>query len=124
MKISVFGNPNLSQDSLAFRLVPHLQKFLPQAEFIHQDPQEQIMPLGESIWWIIDVVSNTSQVMLIENLDQLRNKRRVSMHDYDLSTELKLIKKIYPDITIKIIGVPSQGEVKKIAREVAQIITS
>ncbi len=124
MKISVFGNPNLPQDSLAFRLVPHLQKLLPHAEFIHQDPQEQIIPLGESIWWIIDVVRNFSVVKLISDLDQIKDTKRVSLHDYDLATELKLIKKIYPDITIKIVGVPPQGEVEKIARQVAEIIAS
>lgn len=124
MKISVFGNPNLPQDSLAFRLVPHLQKLLPHAEFIHQDPQEQIMPLNEPIWWIIDVVKNISEVKLISDLDQIKEVKRVTLHDYDLATELKLIKKIYSDIIIKIVGVPSQGEVEKIAKQVASIITN
>lgn len=124
MKISVFGNPDLPQDSLAFRLIPHLQRILPSAEFIHQDPQEQILPPRESVWWIIDVVKNISKVQLITNLDQIKNTKTVSLHDYDLATELKLIKKIFPSITIKIVGVPSQGSVEKIAEEVAKIITN
>ncbi len=124
MKISVFGNPNLPQDSLAFRLVPHLQQLIPGAEFIHQDPQEQIMPSDEPVWWIIDVVKGIAQVKVIENLDELKDKRRVSMHDYDLSTELKLIKKIYPQLVLRIIGVPEKGDIKLLAKQVATILTS
>ncbi len=124
MTISVFGNPNLPQDSLAFRLIPHLQRLLPRAEFIHQDPQEQIMPPNESVWWIIDVVKNISEVKLITDLEQIKDAKRMTLHDYDLATELKLIKKIYPNLEIKIVGVPSYGNVEKIASRVANIITN
>lgn len=124
MKISVFGNPNLPEDSLALKLVPYLKKMMPEAEFIHQDPQEQIIPPAESIWWIIDVVKNLDQVCLITDLDKIKDQRRFSLHDYDLATELKLIKKINPELSLRIIGIPSQGDIKLLAKKVVAILTN
>jgi hypothetical protein len=124
MKVSVFGNPNIPEDSLPLKIATYLKLKLPSIEFIHQDPQEQILPPDESVWWIIDTVIGLKEVVVINNLDELKDKRRLTMHDYDVSTELKLIKKIKPDIEIKIIGVPPFGEVVQVAKQVVAILSS
>ena len=123
MKVSVFGNPNIPEDALPLKIATYLKNKLPQVEFVHQDPQEEIMPLGDKIWWIIDTVRGFSEVKLITNLDQVKEIRRVTLHDYDLSTELKLIKKINPNLEIRIIGVPPQGDIPKLAEQVFEILT-
>jgi len=123
--ISVFGNPDLSQDSLAIKLLPLLQARLPQFLFSQQNPLEECTPpANQKIWWIIDVVKNLKQVKLITNLDQLKSTRQLSLHDYDLGMQLALIKKINSKLEIKIIGLPPTGEPAEILESVVTLLTT
>ncbi|OGY91948.1 MAG: hypothetical protein A3B30_01755 [Candidatus Komeilibacteria bacterium RIFCSPLOWO2_01_FULL_52_15] len=57
-------------------------------------------------WWIIDAVKGISDVRLITEKDIIEVKRRLTMHDYDLGMHLTLLKKIYPKLQLRIIGIP------------------
>lgn len=124
MKVSVFGNPDLTSDSLPLRLLTDLEKELPQVEFIHQDPNEECQPLDSKEWWIIDTIKGINKVELIEDIDKFKNQPRVTMHDFDLGMQLKLIKKINPDLKIRIIGVPEAGEAHRIINEIVRILST
>jgi hypothetical protein len=104
MRVSVFGNPDLDQDSLVTRLVPRLRKRFPEIEFKVEDPSEGLRPPAGA-WVILDVAQGIKGVKLIKNIDQLTAARRLSLHDYDLAMELKLLGKLGKLKKLKIIGV-------------------
>ena len=106
MKISIFGNEDLVNDSLPVKLMPELKTQFPEHEFVHQDPTEDILPPNEKEWIIIDTVEGIDKVELFADVKKINSPRRVSLHDYDLAMHLSLIKKLYPDLKIRIIGVP------------------
>lgn len=124
MKISVFGNEDLKKDSLPVKLIPQLEEALPQHEFIHQDPNEDVLPPEEKDWLIIDTVQGIKEVELIENLDRLKSNPRFSLHDYDLGMHLQLLKKIYPDLKVRIIGIPMSGDKDKILRKLISLLSN
>ena len=123
MKISVFGNEDLPEDSLPVKLIPELKKEFPKYEFIHQDPTEDVLPPGEKEWIIIDTVEGIDTVKLFDDVKKINSPRRVSLHDYDLAMHLSLIKKLYPDIKIRIIGVPQMGDEQEILKDVVGILS-
>lgn len=106
MKISIFGNPDLDQDSLPIRILPKLRIKFPDIEFVQEDPNELNLPEA-SEWLIIDTVVGLDKVQLLRP-NEIKNisKSKVSMHDFDLSAHLSWINKIKKGIEIKIIGIP------------------
>ncbi|MBU2052291.1 hypothetical protein KKH13_03765 [Patescibacteria group bacterium] len=105
MKISVFGNPDLEVDSAALKLIPELKRRYPKAEIVVEDPTEGLKPVRD--WVIVDVCQGISKITEFTDLDKFESLRRVSVHDYQVSTELKLLKKLGKIKQLKIIGVPA-----------------
>ncbi|MEM0333223.1 MAG: hypothetical protein QXX30_02030 [Candidatus Aenigmatarchaeota archaeon] len=103
MKIYVFGNPLVKKDSLAVKLSKKLKKVFPQIDFEEFDVVED---LKEENLVIMDVAEGIEKVEIIEDLDLLENRKIYSLHDYDLSYELKLLKKIGKIKNVKIIAIP------------------
>ncbi len=104
MKISVFGNPDLAEDSAALKLIPGLKQKYPRAEIVVEDPAEGLRPARD--WTIVDVCQGISQITEFTDLDRFASARRLSVHDYDLAMELKLLKKLGKIKKLKIIAVP------------------
>lgn len=104
MKVSVFGNPDLDQDNATIKLIPWLKQKYPRAEIVIEDPTEGLKPAAD--WLIVDVCQGINQLTEFEDLDQFESLRRVSVHDYDLAMELKLLKKLGKIKKLKIIAVP------------------
>lgn len=104
MKISVFGNPDLDKDNAAIKLIPQLKKQYPQAEIVVEDPTEGLKPADD--WLIVDVCQGITKMTEFTDPDQFTSARRISVHDYDLATELKLLKKLGKIKKLKIICVP------------------
>lgn len=105
MKVLVFGNPLVKEDSLALRLIPELNKLIPNVEFIEIEPTEGLEKFGKDLI-ILDVVEGIDEIVIIEDFEQLGLSQVYSMHDFDLAYNLKLLKKIGKIDTIKIIGIP------------------
>lgn len=104
MKISVFGNPDLEGDSAAIKLIPWLKSKYPEAEIIIEDPSAGLEP--DSDWLIVDVCQGINKITEINDLDKFELVRRVSVHDYDLVMELRLLKKLGKIKKIRILAVP------------------
>ena len=104
MKISVFGNPDFEEDNAAIKLIPWLKRKYPQAEIKIEDPAEGLKP--DDDWLIVDVCQGITKMTEFTDPDQFTSVRRVSVHDYDLSMELKLLKKLGKIKSLKIICVP------------------
>jgi Ni,Fe-hydrogenase maturation factor len=104
MKISVFGNLDLEADNAAIKLTGWLKQKYPQAEIAVEDPTEGLRPAAD--WIIVDVCQGIDRLTEFEDLDQFEARRRLSVHDYDLAMELKLLKKLGKIKRLKIIAVP------------------
>ena len=120
--IYILGNPNFEQDSLPLRLLPKLQSSLPNFQFIHLDPTENLAE--ESHLVLIDTVLGLKEVKtLSENdLNKIQSSPNYSLHDFDLSFSLKLMKKLNKIQKVTIIGVPSDYEEDKALKEIKEIV--
>jgi len=105
MKVLVFGNPFLENDSLPLKLLPKLQDKFPEIEFKEIDPTEDLDKQGRDLV-ILDTVEGIDTVMEINSIEQLHANKVYSMHDFDLAYNLKLLKKIGKIDSVRIIGVP------------------
>lgn len=104
-KILVFGNPLLPEDSLPIRLMGRLKKMFPDIDFVEFDPNDNIEYEGRTLE-IIDTVADINKVMIITDIDSIKMPPRYSMHDFDLGSTLKLLKKMGYLDKVRIFGMP------------------
>jgi len=104
MKISVFGNFDLKEDNAAIKSIPWLKKKYPGVEIKIEDPVEGLKPVDD--WIIVDACAGINKITVFEDLDKFESLRRVSVHDYEVAMELKLLKKLGKIKKLKIIAVP------------------
>jgi Ni,Fe-hydrogenase maturation factor len=105
MKILVFGNPLVKEDSLALKLLPKLKETLPQHEFIEADSTESLEQYGPNLN-IIDVVHDIKEPVIITDINKLSKSKVYSMHDFDLAHNLKLLMQAGKIKGVKILGLP------------------
>ena len=111
-KIYVLGNKDFEMDSLPLRLIEDFRtRFLGEIEFIHVDPMEFFTDENnEEDLVLIDTDINTDKVRVLEDIDKIQTTPNVSLHDFDLGTSLKIMKKIGKLKSVKIICVPQYFE--------------
>ena len=115
MKILCFGNEFVEQDSLAKKLADELK--IDGVEFIKCDSLDRIK--GDII--ILDVVKGLNDVRLIP-LEKVKDFHPVSLHDFDLGTELKLRQSIGEINQVTIIGIPMSGDTDSIKQGIIKLI--
>ncbi|QQS16167.1 MAG: hypothetical protein IPK84_02330 [Candidatus Moraniibacteriota bacterium] len=124
--VSVFGNPDLSSDSVPVQLVPNLRIRFPHARFVIEDPNEIDLP-KRGKWVILDTVRGLEKVSWL-SVDDIARSRNAGMtaHDYDLSTLLLLAKKLDPSFEPNILGVPEsmseEQALPDVIRELATVL--
>lgn len=119
--IFVFGNPDLPDDALAVQLVPDLEKLFPSLAFRIVDPNElDLLEQKEVI--ALDTVQGLKNPRWIKIEELAETGRQVTAHDFDASTYLLLFKKIYPNIVIRILGIPYGGEKKFILENIQALL--
>lgn len=122
MKIFVFGNPLLKEDSLPLKILPQLQKKFPQIKFISVDPNEDWLG-KEKEPAILDVVKGIRKVSLFNSLKNFAEARRkITPHDYDLLMDLKFLKKLGKIKKVKIIGLPEKANLKQLLNQTEKLI--
>mgnify|MGYP001591749371 CR=1 FL=1 len=122
MKIYIFGNKDLEFDSLPLRILPELKRRFPQIEFEIKDPNEELDIPEELI--IIDTVSGIDSVKVFSDLKNFAAHPNVSLHDFDLYSNLRYLGKLGKLKEIKIIGVPPTISEKKIVEEITTILNN
>ena len=123
MKVSVFGNPDIKEDSLVVDLVPELRRRFKEVKFKVEDPSEGLKPPpADAGWVILDVAKGIEEVKVFEDLDKLESLRRVSLHDYEVGMELKLLKKLGKVGELKIIAVPIRMKKERAMENIVRII--
>jgi len=124
MKIFVFGNAILQEDSQPVNMMPALKKKYPTIEFVHSDPTDE--------WWngqesplIIDTVMGLRSVKVFSSLDSFEDPNvRITPHDYDLFVDLSFLLKLKKIHSFMLIGLPQQGDYSKIFEEICTSIDS
>ncbi|MFH0737604.1 MAG: hypothetical protein V1827_03535 [Candidatus Micrarchaeota archaeon] len=123
MKVLVFGNPLVAQDSIALEMVPGLRERFPAIEFKEFDPTENLEKEGRDLV-ILDSAMGITEVTLIEDAGSLELSNRYSMHDLDLPITLKLLKKVGAIDSVRIIAVPQKYPLGRAIAEAVPIISS
>lgn len=104
MKITVLGNPDIKEDQAALKLIPWLKQKYPGAEIKIEDPSGGLIPVDD--WLIVDACEGIDKITEFDDLDKFEALRRVSVHDYEVITELKLLKKLGKIKKLKILAIP------------------
>ncbi len=118
-----FGNPDLKEDSISLELAKELS--IPGFEFIiSRQPEELFSYLNHDSIYIMDVVLGIDKVILITELDKLKLKQRVSVHDLDLGFFLKLMQATGKLKTISIIGLPQGIRKQELKEQIEQLLAS
>jgi Ni,Fe-hydrogenase maturation factor len=120
-RISVFGNSLVDKDSISIRILTQLQRSFPNIDFLVEDPTETLKPPDDD-WWIIDAAEGVKQVTLIEDISKLEPTKSASVHDYDLSFDLYLLKKIGKLPIVHLIAIPNTMNEKKALSQVMKIL--
>ena len=123
MKILVFGNPHIEEDSIPLKLIPLLKKEFPKVEFKEFETEEELKDEGKNLI-LMDSVQGIKETTIIEDIEQLESQKIVSMHDFGVSHNLKLLKKIGYIESIKIIGIPQKISIEAALKQVKEKIKS
>lgn len=120
MNIYYLGNQSLEQDSLPFKIIDSLKEKLPNINFIEFDPTENFPEQSQFVF--LDTVLGIKKVTIITDINRLKTPKRVSLHDFDLSFNLKLLQKLGKITNVKIIGIPQSYSVEQAKQEVLKTI--
>lgn len=123
-KIYLLGNQIVKKDSLPVKLIPYLQKELPDFSFIRIDPTEGIPTPENKTLILIDTVIGIKKVTLYKSLADFLPSPRFSAHDFDLTTEIPLLMKLGKIKKVTIIGIPQKYSQEKALKEVKFLLSS
>ncbi len=120
--VLVFGNPDIPEDSFAIEIADKLKAEMDPGmfEFIRCDSAEKLMDFKDKEFVILDVVTGIDDVLLIEDVGQLQERKLNTLHDFDLGFYLRLLNEIGELGSVRIIGIPASGS--KIAMKVQKLL--
>lgn len=104
--IHLFGNPDLPEDALAPSLLPELQAAFPALDFRLTDPNELDLPTEGEDFIAIDVVDGLKTAREITIAEIAQQRLRNTTHDFDLASFLLMTKKLRPESSVRIFGLP------------------
>jgi Ni,Fe-hydrogenase maturation factor len=107
MKVLVFGNPLAAMDSAAVKIAARLDKSMPGIEFVRFDTAEDLEAECPRLL-ILDVVVGLSKPRLVTLHELELAAKPLSLHGFDLTWNLLLLKKLGRLKEATIIGVPSK----------------
>ena len=126
MRVLVFGNLLLGEDSLPLRLIGRLRKKFPNIEFVEFDPTEGLEDEAAKGILAIDAVKGIEKVELIteKEMGLLEMPPSASLHDFDLAWNLKLLGKLKLLKKVRILGVPPEYPEKKALSELSTFLST
>ena len=112
MKVYVFGNQDMLEDSWAHKHTEKLSADFPKIKFIFIKPNEDLPFVDEKQIVIMDAGEGISKARIFEDADpdKIKLSPRTSVHDFDLGFQLKYLKKIGKLGKITILGIPMTGD--------------
>lgn len=103
-EVWIFGNPDFKPDALPLQIPSELKKRLPQYEFVVKDPNEEWDLSHDLI--IIDTVQGLKKITTFTSLDQFTITPNLTVHDFDLLTNLRWLNKLGKLPPFLIVGLP------------------
>jgi len=123
IKILVFGNALVAEDSLPLRLLPALRRRFKSLEFVEFDAAENLENEGRDLV-ILDTAKGPDRVVLLEGIDKVETGKIHSMHDFDLALTLKIMRKMGLLDSVRIIAVPAGYQEKKALEETCALVSA
>ncbi len=124
MKKTVFfaGNIILGYDNKPHLLIPHLREKFPQIDFLHYDPTEELPENFPGKFILIDTVAGIKEATVFHNLNNFSPSPHVTLHDYDVLLNLKLMIKLKKIKEVVIIGLPQEGKLADFIGQTEEIL--
>lgn len=91
MKVYYFGNELVKEERKIFEIVRFLKKRIKNVKFVHLWPEE-LLKIKENEIIILDFCKNVKKCVFVDE-SFLKTKKIFSLHDFDVSFFIKLIKK-------------------------------
>jgi len=120
-KIYVFGNKDLDIDNIAIKVSDEINHYFSEIIFQIQDPNDDFLPDEKEIV-ILDAAKGIDKITTFNNLDLLLVSPRVTLHDFDIAFNLKLLKKIGRIEKVTIIAIPADKTVDEIYQDLINVI--
>ncbi len=120
MTIFIFGNPDISLDSMPLRLLPRLRELFPAVNFEIKDPNEDWEVPEELV--IIDTALGIREVTVFDDLFKFKPAPRITLHDFDALANLRYLQKLGRLRKLKIIALPPDIAEDKALVEIADFI--
>ncbi len=113
MNVYVFGNEDFEGDKVGIEVANKLQGKIDDVKFIFVKPNEDAPFIGEAHVVILDAIEGTDEIVQIgdDKIDDLILPPRSTAHDFDLSFQLKYLKKLGKIGKVTIIGLPMKGKI-------------
>lgn len=118
--VFVFGNPLVKEDSIALKTARELGKKIKGIEFREIRALSDLEKIPETLE-IIDCAEGIEKITVLEDLKMIEAEKKVSMHDFDLGTELLLMKKIGKIKKVKLVLIPKEYGLEKAVQETRAI---
>jgi hypothetical protein len=119
-EVFVFGNEDLEEDNLPFRILLKLQQKFPNIDFVVKDPNEEWEVPEEIV--VLDTAVGIKEVAVFDSLGKFSKVPRVGMHDFDALTNLRYLTKLGKIKKIKIIAVPQGMNEQEALKQVGEIL--
>ena len=112
-QLFVFGNEFLADDAFAREVASDLGDIF---DVVHCRSPEQLLDTDSDELNILDVVRGIENPMMITDIDRIRTRSMISLHDFDLGFFLHLMEGMGMRKFVRIFGVPETGNSKEVAR--------
>jgi Ni,Fe-hydrogenase maturation factor len=112
MNVYVFGNECVAEDKRAVEVAGELEGTIEDISFVFVNPNEDAPFVNERHVVILDAVQGLRDVALVEGdeIDGFVLSPRGSVHDFDLTFQLRYLKKLGKLGDVTVIGIPQEGE--------------
>lgn len=120
-RIFVAGNPLVREDALALKVACRLGKKLKGIRFEEIGSLSELENIPKELT-LLDVAEGIKKVERVTDLGRLQKMKLVSLHDFDIGTELILLKKIGKIKKFAIIAIPANYQLGKAVEEARELL--
>jgi hypothetical protein len=112
MNVYAFSKEYVAVDISAIEVARELENTVEGISFILVDPNEDVPFVNEPKVVLLDTIQGIRDVALVEGdeIDTLVLSPRGSVHDFDLTFQLRYLKKLGKLGEVTLIGIPPEGE--------------
>jgi Ni,Fe-hydrogenase maturation factor len=112
MNVYVFGNKYVEEDKRAIEVASELEDTVEDISFVLVKPNEDVPFVDEPRVVVLDTVLGIQEVVVEgEGIEALLLSPRGSVHDFDLTFQLRYLRELGKLGEVTVIGIPQEREV-------------